>query len=403
MAVCPRRLALVGLLALLASTTMSLPASAATVTERPDNTWSVYKSCGPKSSKANCAAVYAIAAAGSTVYIGGEFTHLVSRSGNLRPAHNLAALDASTGSYVNTFRLHAINGRVNALATSGSRLYVGGAFTRVDGERAGHLATFSLSGSRLPSAANTSGVVRALLAGGSSLYAGGDFSSPRDHVAKFDLGSGVLEPGFSPSFHSFDSTSVHALALSPVGDRLYVGGHFDKVGGQLHRAIAAVSPGSGAVLGSFNPKVESFRDNDVLLLGSDIVATPNGILLGQQGHSNRAYRFDLAGRKIWQVHPDGDVQTLALNGDSVYVGGHFVCGAHCDTNPLRRIHVMAVHYGSGQVDSTWHPALGPTSSPYFFGVWVLRMVGSSLWAGGVFNEVTVHRQTYRQPKLAVFR
>ena len=398
-----RRPLAVALLSLLASAALASPASAATVGERPDSTWGFFKSCGPKS-KENCAAVYAIASAGGTVYIGGDFTDIVSPTGKRVKAKSLAALDARTGAPVPIFQLHRINGVVYALATNGVQVYAGGTFTSVDNVTVRHVAAFSASGVQLPFAANTSGPVRSLVVSGSTLYVGGQFSSPRDRLASFNSVTGALNRGFSTTFHAFDTAAVHALALSPNGNRLYVGGHFDTVNGHLHRSIAAVSPSSGALDRSFNPVIESLTPDDPLLLGSDIVATSSGILLGQEGHSNRAYRFDLTGRKVWQVRPEGDVDTLALAGNSVYLGGHFTCTINCKLpGAITRIHAMAVSYSSGALDKAWNPALGPTNSPYFFGVRRMRIVNGSLWVGGVFIQVSSGGHTYPRPKLAVFR
>lgn len=409
----------------LASLALTAPAHAGTVSSTPGSSWGVYKACPKKYAKQNCGAIYAIAHVGSRVYIAGNFTSLVDPSGSHAPLAytNLAALDAGTGRPVTSFRSHTFNRSVLSLATSsdGSRVFAGGSFSTIDGASAAHVVALNAStGSRLSFGSGTNGTVRALLAAYGKLYVGGDFTSvhgsTRYRAAALDPATGSLLSGFAPRPTAADgATQVRSFAAGVAGDghpRLYVAGHFDTVSGSSHRSIAAVDPSSGRVDNSFNARVEHTL-NDPLQAGDEVIAVPAaagrpaGVLLAQSGHSNRAYRYNLDGSRVWRWAPDGDVQTVAVSGTTVYFGGHFVCAANCrdddPSNDVTRIHVAALNYGNGSIDTSWAPALGPSYAPYFFGVWALRMVGNDLWAGGVFNQVTSHGTTYRRPKVAVFR
>ena len=63
---------------------------------------------------------------GRRLYIGGDFEHAGGG-----PAHNLAAIDPATGALDPTFTPPRLNSGVRALALAGDRLYVGGNFTEV--------------------------------------------------------------------------------------------------------------------------------------------------------------------------------------------------------------------------------------------------------------------------------
>src|SRR5512134_1198585 len=64
---------------------------------------------------------------GATLYLGGAFSALVKGSNSLARL-DLAAIDTATGNPVSLFSADT-NGSVEALATDGTWLYVGGTFT----------------------------------------------------------------------------------------------------------------------------------------------------------------------------------------------------------------------------------------------------------------------------------
>ena len=137
--------------------------------------------------------VYAIAISGSDVYAGGSF-----QNANSLAADNVARWDGSAWSALgsNGSGDGAIYGNVNALAVSGTDLYVGGDFydaaTLPTGDRIARWdgATWSAMGSGGPDGGAVYGVVDALAvtASGAGLYAGGYFwdtagIATADHVA----------------------------------------------------------------------------------------------------------------------------------------------------------------------------------------------------------------------------
>lgn len=157
--------------------------------------------------------VYRILQIGNRVYLAGSFT-TVRNAGQTAPLAmpRLVALDATTGRIDTTFR-PVVNGTVKALAASpdGRSLYIGGAFTTVNG-----------------------------------------VAAPR--VARVDAATGARVAGFTPAALN---NQVNDMRL--VGNRLILGGAFQTVGGVTRRALAALNATTGAADASVNLRVEGAR------------------------------------------------------------------------------------------------------------------------------------------------
>lgn len=123
-----------------------------------------------------------------------------------------------------------------------------------------HLAAIDLStdtllpwAPRLGDPNRTADMARALAVSpdGATVYVGGTFaavaaggrSTPRANAAAFSSAGAGATLDWNPA----PNNTVRALALSPAGDRVYLGGTFDQVGGQAHSRIARVlATGTGA-------------------------------------------------------------------------------------------------------------------------------------------------------------
>ncbi|NND01706.1 MAG: hypothetical protein HKN91_02880, partial [Acidimicrobiia bacterium] len=112
-----------------------LPQAQAELTDLPDQTWGVVDR-GRSITTSTPAEVMAIAQIGNTIYAGGQYRTVVRRRAT-DPQYSqpfLAAFDATTGEWIDWWRPE-FNGPIFALEASadGSRLYVGGEFTEVNG------------------------------------------------------------------------------------------------------------------------------------------------------------------------------------------------------------------------------------------------------------------------------
>lgn len=367
------------------------PAAAATVGASPvAGSWGPHKACSGKP-RLNCAAVYAIQRIGNTTYIGGDFTSLKSSDGtSTKTIKNLAALDAN-GRPVASFASPGFNATIRALASDGTRLFAGGSFTRVGGATARHLAAFTPTGRRItPFGSGVNTKVRALAYASGALYTGAA------SIKKLNAANGTVNNAFhAPTLGTTSGAgSPYVWSLAPTGSQLYVGGHFNSVGGRPHLSVARLNASSGAVDNSFTPTISTKSAADPLLGVADLAVTSDGVVAAQEGHTNRAYRWGPTGGARWRFSPDGDAQSVTIDGGTVYIGGHF---EYVGTTP--RQHIAAVSLSTGALDRSWAPSMGASYSPYYYGVWVVRMVNGSLWAGGVFNNV--NGRPVR--KIAIFR
>jgi hypothetical protein len=393
--------------------------------------WGVWKSCGTSYPGQNCAQIRATAENPNThtLYVVGEFTAAIDHTDTSSlPYNDIVAMDETTGAVVSSFAAHKFNGRIDAVAVdhTTNRVYVGGRFTEVDGSgvHAQHAAALEgTTGKLLAFDLRANKPVKALLPGAGILYVGGQFTSvsavPDTDLAAVDPATGAPVATFNPPairWSGTNSPDVRALALGTDarGDRaLYAGGHFDTVDGAAHQSVIRLDPTTGALDGGFAPALDVTSDDP--LQAADGIAWVDasqggspGIVLAQAGHTNRAYRFDTSGKRIWYLTPDGDMQAVAVSGATAYFGGHFECVAaapeFCSFGKgVTRVHIAAVDLGTGAVDSGFAPKMDPSNAPYFFGVWSVEVSSDgTLWAGGVFRQVDSGGKTYKRPKLAAF-
>ncbi|HVW34711.1 MAG TPA: hypothetical protein VHL53_19415, partial [Acidimicrobiia bacterium] len=208
-------------------------------------------------------------------------------------------------------------GRVLALAVSGGRLYLGGDFAALSPPgskdtaalvKRNHLAALADGGATLTDwNPDADGEVRALLASpdGRRLYAGGMFKHigdrPASRLAAIDAQTGGLDPTFTPPV---PDGVVRALALSPDGRVLYVGGDFSQLttadGTATYRPhIAALDAATGALTGWLPPK------------------DTGGRYWGQTGRADKSR----AGG-VYAIVPSADGTTVHIGGTFLAWAGH---------------------------------------------------------------------------------
>ncbi len=183
---------------------------------------------------------------GNTVYVAGSFTKArppgvaVGGAGEV-DARNIFAYDITTGNRVASFN-HSLNAQGLAITASpdGSRIYVGGDFTTVDGVAHSHVAAFNTATAALDNSftANVGNQVRALAASSSALYIGGGYGSGQrnnaDQSGKREPSTGALQP-WAPRA---ENGAVWAMVLAPDGSRVIVGGSFTTLSGVPRTAWA---------------------------------------------------------------------------------------------------------------------------------------------------------------------
>ncbi|WP_159084880.1 PKD domain-containing protein [Planctomonas deserti] len=150
-----------------------------------------------------------------------------------------------------------INGIVWSQAIVGDTVYAGGSFSTaqpagaaagVSTVRRSNLVAYSLSTGRLTSfAPQLNGQVRAVAASpdGTRLYVGGDFtavgSTERRRIAAFDIASGALVSSFAPRANG------PVWAVAATNNTVYFGGSFTAVGTSTRQRVAAAAATNGAL------------------------------------------------------------------------------------------------------------------------------------------------------------
>jgi len=171
------------------------------------------------------ATVRSLAVSGDSVYAAGDFGTISGR-----PRDSLARINASDGR-LGTFA-HTLSGTAYRLAVGNGRLYLGGSFTAVDGFPRASLAAFSLGNGALdgrwqPRADDS---VHTIAVAGQRVYVGGAFHKVNDvsgtfRVAALSGTSGTVDRGFLPR----PQAQVNGIATDAAGVYLATGGRGGRV------------------------------------------------------------------------------------------------------------------------------------------------------------------------------
>ncbi|GAA3693018.1 hypothetical protein GCM10023081_32980 [Arthrobacter ginkgonis] len=237
--------------------------------------------------------------------------------------------------------MHPIRNRFTAIAASailsGSLVFAAGSPAVADTapvNPADPLTPTTVTADELPTA-QINGVAWTQVIIGNTVYVGGDFTSARPagspagvnevargNILAYDLRTGQLINSFAPSFNA----QVTALAASPDGSKLYVGGQFTSLNGATVWRLVALNPTTGALDRNFLPKPSASvraiaATNDTVYYG------------GVFGAVGSVERLGLAAARVsdgalldWAPKAEGGrVNALTLSPDrtKIAVGGAF--------------------------------------------------------------------------------
>jgi hypothetical protein len=304
---------------------------------------------------------------GNVVYVGGVFSTVHSPGGgSIVPRANLAAFDATTGALVGGFRADT-NGRVKALATDGTRLFLGGNFTKVNGATRNHLAAVDLRTGAVQAwwTADANGDVYALSQAAGKLFVAGNFTSirgaSRQRIASLTAATGAVN-GFVANAAG---AGVDAIAASPDASRVYVGGGYSSINGTSTRNLTALG-GNGAV--------QPVRFSGVSASATDLeVGAGGGVAAAFGGEMNEMAWFNPStGAKSWHLDCLGDGQAVHSIGNLVFGGFHQSCFGDPTT------HLVTVNIFGQRAGFT----------PEFDGFWGVRDVAGDAGALVVAGEFT---------------
>jgi hypothetical protein len=293
------------------------------------------------------AAVYALAKRRGTIFAGGAFRKVTNAARtDMYTRYNLVAFSAKSGA----IRPIApeFDGPIRALRASRSSLYIGGAFSTVNGTSQQALVKLDRRTGELDPAfkpAITSGRVTEIRLVSGRLIIGGTFPGKLlalDPTTGAD--TGYIDLGISGSVASnAGPTRIYRFAVNPSGDRLVAIGNFTTVAGEPRKQAFMLRLGPSATLSPWHPPALDLpcsasylpvylRDVDFSPHGSYFVFAASGYLPRAEdiGKSvcDAASRFETVdesstAKPTWINYTGGDtLHSVAAVGAAVYVQGH---------------------------------------------------------------------------------
>lgn len=274
------------------------------------------------------------AAPTSATFVGGRFDAIAGQS-----ARNFARV--TSAGIVDPAWRHDVDGDVHAIAvTSTGDVYIGGSFLTIDGVPRNRLARFQADGT-LDTGWNLGaegGIVYTLAidAANARLYIGGRFDAlmtdsgivnREGGAARVVLGSGpAVVDAWNPG--GLPDGEVHAFAIDPGNDAVYVGGNFIQLGGLSSRHLVKLSATTAAADPGFTPA----PDAPVLALaryaplsgGAALVVGGRFTSIAGQSRERLA-QFSAAGTLAgWNPGADDEIRSLSISvGGAVLVAGRF--------------------------------------------------------------------------------
>ncbi|HEY5114794.1 MAG TPA: LamG domain-containing protein [Nakamurella sp.] len=280
---------------------------------------------------------WAQAVVGNTVYVGGNFANArpagAAAGANLTPRSNLLAYNITTGALITSFA-PVINGAVQTVSASpdGSRIYIGGDFTTVNGVTKNRVAAFSTATGALITSfsVNIATRVKSIAATNTTVYVGGMFTAangqPRTRLAAFSAANGALlawNPGAD--------YTVNALLLTPDQSKVIVGGSFQNLGGAAAYGLGAVDSTNGTLVPwAANEQVRDAGTSSAIMSlstdGTSVFGT--GYVFGPGGNLEGTFSADPnSGTINWIEDCHGDTYGAFSTGGTVYTVSHaHYCG-----------------------------------------------------------------------------
>lgn len=311
---------------------------------------------------------WTIAEAGGVMYVGGTFTQIrppgtSAGSGQSRAAVNFAAFDAYTGNPTSC-ALSFTGGtgttvRAMDVSPDGSKLYVGGNFSTVNGVPANRLAAISLPSCTVDTGfrpGSISSTVRAVAATADTVYIGGDFVTVNNQSRRFFAAvntSGALQP-WAPEV----DTVGRAIDVPEGRDIVLIGGDFATVNGADSKALAVVDRGTGANVRTY-PTREYIPRTAVI---KDIASDGGNFYIAGEGTGPTSFdgraRLSLENNyeQVWKDVCLGATQAVLPYNGVLYAGHHIHdCGAMGGFSDGSRKHLSAQDIDNPYPFLGWSP------------------------------------------------
>jgi hypothetical protein len=364
--------------------------------------------CNPQWFGSNCkySTIYSTAVVNGEVVVAGAFTQVCepgpAADGHCAPGttvtrNDIFAYQLGTGTIDPGFAPVLDQGPVYALAAGpGNTVYVGGAFTTVNGTAHAGVVQLSVtpgssSDGQVVSGftGQVTGAPNALAFGGNALYVGGQFSAADGvavkALARLNATTGAYDKSFQLTLGNAitgTALAVNTMSLTPSGGLLAIGGSFLQVNGQSRPRVALIDTGGGlgktASLANWAAPILanncSSEHNYVNALDFSpdgsffVVATTGFKSAGGASICDAAARFETGATgtsvsPVWINYTGGDtLSAVAVAGSVVYLGGHDrwnnnECGDNtvCEANAVLVDGVSAIDSNTGMTLPWWTP------------------------------------------------
>jgi hypothetical protein len=328
--------------------------------------------------------VYALHAAGD-LYAAGSLTGNVSK----------LATGGSSWSPVSGTGSASSNSWVNAMAASGTDIYVAGQFTMIGGVAVSNIAKWNGSSwSALGSGLN--GAVYSLAVSGSDLYAGGEYgASGATSVSRIAKWNGTSWSALGTGLNG------RVLSIATNGSDVYAAGEFAAAGGASASRIAKWNGSAWSALGT---GLGSGYPRSVAVTGNDVYVT--GDFTSAGGAS--ASRIAKWNGSTWSALGTGlnaGGYTVAVSGTDVYVGGDFTTAGGVTVNRIAKWNGSTWSALGSGVNGTVNSIVANGSDVYVAGTFT--QVGGSetshrvgKWNGSTWSAMASTDQGFGWPQYA---
>ncbi|GAB3927560.1 hypothetical protein GCM10029976_023910 [Kribbella albertanoniae] len=344
------------------------------------------------------ASVQGLTVAAGKAYAGGRFTSVrppgaAAGTSEVAQAY-LAAFDQGTGALVSSFA-PVLNDQVYAVAASadGSRIFVGGDFTTVDGVTRNRIAALDTATGALVASwkPSVSYRVKTIAVSGNTVYFGGSFGlvngQDRPRLAAVTADTGTLLP-FAPAVNG----DVYAVDAADDGSKVYAGGQFSQVNGTSQNTVASLDPATGAVLPFPGASAVPPPNGSCTTRVKSIDASGDTVYFGNGGDGGGCFdgtwAADIATNELkWKNQCLGATETVKVVNGWLYKGSH----AHDCANQGAGGFPQGFGYRFLLSQKLSDGALGPwfpntnAGAPTEVGPLAFATGGSDLWVGGDFT------------------
>jgi hypothetical protein len=323
--------------------------------------------------------VLAVASQGTGFYVGGDFTTV---SGVSSPG--IAKWNGTTWEAVGG----GVDGTVSAIVISGTNVYVGGSFDQAGQVSALNVAAWN--GTAWTALAGgidddvNEAQINAMAASGSKLYVGGQFDladgNSATNIACWNgTAWSALNDGINyDTSDTNDTTTASVNALAYNGTNLYVGGTFNLAGTKTVTNMAKWNGSSWAAVGSgldYVPFLSSDTNtpsvNALAFIGTNICAGGVFNVSGSVSLGNLAEWNGTSWSSLGVTDDEVDA-IYAVSASEIYVGGAF------DT--IDNVPASTVALWNG---ANWNPLDTGSDGT----VYALALTGNLLIAGGSFDSL----------------